>query len=127
MVTLNTAATLQVALQHQRRVLEGVEAVTNTTNDLIAQTAEQLKTQGVEIQKRAASTQLDIETLKKAFLDVQGALDDLSEFRRNALPQMATSIVEMDNLTGDMEKSIQKMEKGDAISNETVFDIRISD
>lgn len=42
---LNTAATLQIALQRQRKVLEGVQAVNQTTNELIGQTAEQLKTQ----------------------------------------------------------------------------------
>lgn len=124
---LNTAATLQVALQHQRKVLEGVEAVTATTNDLIAQTAEQLKTQGVQIQKRAAEAQLDIETLKRAFLDVESALEDLSAFRRNALPQMANSIVEMDQLSGEMEKSIQRMEKGDQVANDMILDIEIID
>ncbi len=124
---LNTAATLQVALQHQKKVLQGVEAVTNTTNDLIAGTAEQLKTQGVAIQKRAAGAQLDIETLKKAFTDVQSALDDISEFRRNALPQMASSIVEMEGLTSKMEDSISKMEKGNEVADDLILDIEIKE
>lgn len=124
---LNTAATLQVALQHQKRVLEGVEAVTNTTNDLIAGTAEQLKTQGVAIQKRAAQAQLDIDVLKKAFSDVESALQDISDFRRNALPQMANSISEMDGLTEKMEGSISKMEKGNQVSNDFILDIEIKD
>jgi len=124
---LNTAATLQVALQHQNKVLQGVEAVTKTTNDLIAGTAEQLKTQGVAIQKRAAGTQLDIETLKQAFSDVQTALADISEFRRNALPQMAHSIVEMDGLTSKMEDSIGKMEKGNEVSDDLILDIEIKE
>ncbi len=124
---LNTAATLQVALQHQKKVLAGVEAVTDTTNDLIAGTAEQLKNQGVEIQKRAASTQLDIDTLKRAFADVQSALDDISEFRRKALPNMANSIVEMDALTSQMDSSINKMEKGNEVSDEFILDIEIKE
>jgi len=124
---LNTAATLQVALQHQKKVLQGVEAVTNTTNDLIAGTANQLKTQGVEIQKRAAQTQLDTDMLKRAFQDVQSALEDISEFRRNALPQMANSIVEMDGLTSKMEDSISKMEKGNDVSDEFILEIEIKD
>ncbi len=124
---LNTAATLQVALQHQKKVLEGVEAVTNTTNDLIAGTAEQLKTQGVAIQKRASQAQLDIDTLKQAFSDVDSALQDISDFRRNALPQMANSINEMDGLTQKMESSISKMEKGNEVSEDFILDIEIRD
>lgn len=120
---LNTAATLQIALQHQMKVLKGVEAVTDTTNELIAGTAEQLKTQGTQIQKRAAAAQIDIEALKKAFGDVEAALRDISDFRRNALPQMSQSIIEMDEVTGKMENSIQKMEQGNVLTNEMVFEL----
>lgn len=107
---LSTASTLALALQAQKKVLKGVQSVTETTNDLIAGTAKTLRTQGVEIQKQATQTQLDMDTLKQAFTDVQAALDELSSFRRNALPQMAHSIVEMNDLTGKMENSIRKME-----------------
>ena len=120
---LNTAATLQIALQHQKKVLEGVEAVTQTTNDLIAGTAEQLKTQGAAIQKQASQATLDIETLKKAFSDVQAALDDISQFRRDALPQMAQSIVEMDGITGQMEQTIQKLEKGTSAADVLILEV----
>ncbi len=122
---LNVAATLALALQGQKKVLKGVQAVTETTDDLIAQTARQLKTQGAEIHKQAASTQLDIEKLKAAFLDVQSALDDISRFRREALPTMASSIVEMDKLTEDMNQEIEKMEGGTQI--EDVLEIEIID
>ena len=120
---LNTAATLQIALQRQKKVLQGVEAVTETTNDLIAGTAEQLKTQGAAIQKQASQATLDIEVLKKAFMDVQGALDDISEFRRGALPQMAQSIVEMDGITGRMEDTINKLEKGNSAAQAFVLEV----
>lgn len=120
---LNTAATLQVALQHQVKVLKGVEAVTETTNDLIAGTAEQLKTQGVQIQKQASQATLDIQVLKQAFNDIEEALDDISNFRRNALPQMAQSIVEMGEITDNMEDKITQYEKGNQISPEDIFEI----
>ncbi len=40
---------------------------------MIAQTAEKLKIQGVEIHKQASSAQLDMDVLKKAFSDIQDA------------------------------------------------------
>ena len=123
---LNTAATLQVALQRQKKVLEGVKAVTDTTNDLIAGTSEQLKTQGTQIQKQAAEATLNIDTLRKAFQDVEAALEDISSFRRNALPEMANSITEMDALTGQMESAIQKMEKGNQVSEEFILQLSSS-
>lgn len=121
---LGIAATLALALQTQKKVLEGVQAVNKTTDDLIAQTAAQLKTQGAEIHKQAAGAQLDIDKLKQAFSDVEQALSDINRFRREALPTMASSIVEMDKLTGDMEKSIQKLEGGTKAQDELVFDIK---
>lgn len=121
---LNTAATLQIALQRQKKVLEGVQAVTETTNDLIAGTAEQLKQQGTAIQKQASETMLDITTLKQAFQDVELALQDISEFRRNALPKMAESITEMDQITGSMESAIVKMEEGSVASDDIIIELQ---
>lgn len=120
---LQTAATLAVALQHQKRVLQGVQSVTETTNELIVQTSEQLKTQGVEIQKQASSTALDIDKLRIAFQNVESALEEISNFRRQALPQMAKSIVEMNDLSQRMEGAIQKMEKGTEVKQELAIDL----
>lgn len=109
---LNVAVTVALALANQKIVLDKIDAVNKTTNHLIAQTAAQLRTQGAEIHKQASETQLDMETLKKAFADINAALDDISSFRKKALPQMAGSILEMDTLTKNMEASIQRMEEG---------------
>ncbi|MEO0335382.1 MAG: toxic anion resistance protein [Pseudomonadota bacterium] len=108
---LEVAVTVAVALTNQEIVLKKIDALTSTTNSLIGGTAERLKTQGAEIQKRAASSQLDIDTLRQAFADINTALEDISSFRSEALPQMAETIVEMDQLTEKAEVAIQKMEE----------------
>jgi len=120
---LNTAATLQIALVRQKKVLRGVQAVTETTNDLIVETSESLKNQGVDIQKQATQAQLDVEQLKVAFNNIDAALKDISSFRRNALPQMAQSILEMDELTTKMGEGIEKMEGGNAVAEQMSDDI----
>ena len=109
---LNVAVTVALALANQKIVLDKIDAVNLTTNKLIAQTAAQLRTQGAAIHKQASSTQLDIEVLKKAFVDVNAALDDISNLRKEALPQMANHILEMDKLTRASEESIRRLEKG---------------
>lgn len=109
---LNVAVTVALALANQKIVLDKIDAVNKTTNRLIAQTASQLRTQGAEIHKQASSTQLDMETLKRAFADINAALDDISTFRKKALPQMANNILEMDTLTKATEEAIARMEKG---------------
>ncbi len=111
-IALETASVMSIALQHQKKLLDATQAVNNTTNDLLVQTSEQLKTQGVAIQKQASESQLDIEKLKQAFGNIEAALEDISQYRQAALPQMAQSIVEMDQLSETMEKRIQDMEQG---------------
>ena len=107
---LQVAVTLALALANQKIVLQKVQAVNETTDNLIAGTAERLRTQGAEIHKMAAGTTLDIDTLKKAFADIRTAIDDVARFRQDALPQMAKAITELDQLSGEAEKSINIMD-----------------
>lgn len=109
---LETAATVAMALANQKIVLDKVNAVSQTTSDLIAGTAARLKTQGTEIHKQASSAQLNLESLKSAFADLKIAMEEVSTFRVNALPQMANTIIELDKISSDAEKAIVKMEEG---------------
>lgn len=109
---LETAATVAMALANQKIVLDKVQSVSQTTSDLIAGTSARLKTQGTEIQKQASSAQLNLDSLKSAFADLKIAMEDVSTFRVNALPQMANTILELDRISADAEKTIVKMEEG---------------
>jgi len=109
---LEVAVTVSVALAHQQIVLDKLIAVNKTTDDLILKTSERLKTQGVKIHKQASSAQLQVETLKKAFANINSAMEDVANFRREALPQMATLIGELDAVSAQAEEAVQKMEKG---------------
>ncbi len=110
---LQVGVTLALALANQKIVLEKVQAINETTEDLIAGTAKRLRTQGAAIQKQASSTMLDINVLKQAFDDVSAALEDISTFRQNALPQMAENILELDKMAVKAEKEIRKVEKAE--------------
>ncbi|HEY5719226.1 MAG TPA: toxic anion resistance protein, partial [Gammaproteobacteria bacterium] len=122
---LQVAVTLALALANQRLVLEKVQAVTETTNSLIAGTAERLKEQGAAIHKQAASTQLDMDVLRKAFADIRAALDDISQYRQEALPRMADAILEMDKLAAESEETIKRIEGVEEAAKE--FPIEIVD
>jgi uncharacterized protein YaaN involved in tellurite resistance len=116
MSALQVAATLALALANQRIVLEKVESVNVTTNKLIAGSAKRLKEQGAEIHKQASSTQLDMNVLKQSFADIRSALDDISKFRRDALPKMAQTIVELNSMTEEQDKAIEDLEKGNRVA-----------
>lgn len=109
---LQVAATVAMALANQKIVLDKINSVNQTTNDLIAGTASRLKTQGVEIQKQASTASLNMDTLKVAFQDLKTAMDDISTFRQKALPQMAQAVLQMDKLSEEAKLAIEKMDKG---------------
>lgn len=111
---LQVAVTVALALAHQKIVIDKVEAINRTTSDLIAGTAERLKTQGTEIHEQAAGAMLDMNSLRQAFQDINIAFDEISRYRREALPQMATTILELDKLAAESEEAIERLEKGQA-------------
>jgi len=109
---LQVAVTVALALAHQKIVLDKIEAINATTSEMIAGTAERLKTQGTQIHQQASSTMLDMESLRQAFADIDTALDEISRYRREALPTMAGTILELDQLTAESEEAIENMERG---------------
>jgi uncharacterized protein YaaN involved in tellurite resistance len=115
---LEVAVTVALALENQKLVLDKLTSVNRTTSDLLAGTASRLKTQGVEINKQSSSSTLDMNSLKSAFTDIQAALDDLSSFRLKALPQMASAVLELDQLNGNVQKKISSMENAKKVTPE---------
>lgn len=111
---LQVAVTVALALAHQKIVIDKVEAINRTTSDLIAGTAERLKTQGTQIHEQAAGAMLDMDSLRQAFQDINLAFDEISRYRKEALPQMATTIIELDKLAEESEEAIERLEKGQA-------------
>ncbi len=120
---LQVGVTLALALANQRIVLEKVQAVNKTTEELIAGTAARLRTQGAEIQKQASTTQLDIGVLQQAFADIKVALDDISRYRQEALPHMAKNILELDQLASESEKQIRKVEKAEQVAGDFTLEL----
>jgi uncharacterized protein YaaN involved in tellurite resistance len=122
-VALQVAIACALALAHQKIVLDKIEVLNRTTSELIGHTAERLKTQGVAIHKQASSAMLDMETLERAFQDIKTAMDDISKFRRESLPQMAQNIMRLDSLTAEAEEAIERMDRGDQAQRAIVIDV----
>lgn len=120
---LQIAVAASLALANQKIVLEKIESVNKTTDDLILSTSRQLREQGVAVHKQASSTQLNMESLREAFRNINAAMEDISNFRREALPQMKSVIDEMVKMTAEAEQSIKKMEEGNKAQSSLVIDI----
>ncbi len=120
---LQVASTVAMALANQKIVLDKIESVNKTTSDLIAGTAARLKTQGTAIHKQASSAQINMDSLKQAFADLRIAMDDISTYRIQALPQMASTVRELDQMTSDASKQIEKINKGNQAKPQIKIDI----
>ncbi|MCG6659703.1 toxic anion resistance protein [Halomonas campisalis] len=109
---LTVAIAVALALANQRLVLDRVESLNATTSEMIAGTAKALRHQGVEIQTRASSALLDMQSLEEAFGDVMAAIDDLSRYRQEALPQLDDQINRLGTLARQGGEAIERLQRG---------------
>lgn len=112
---LTIGATIMLGLANQKKVLDKVKAVNETTDRILLATSETLKTQGVEIQKQASSATLNIENLKMALSNAIEAINEVETFKRNALPEMDKAISQLNSLSDTVETKILKMEEAEKI------------
>lgn len=115
---LNVAVTTALALANQRLVLDRVEALNTTTSEMIAGTAQKLRSQGVDIQNRSASAMLDMEKLEDAFDDVIGAIDEVSRYRREALPRLDEQIDRLEAMAEKGGTAISNLERGNSAAEQ---------
>lgn len=113
---LRTAVTIAGALYNQKIVLEKVTMLNETTNQMILATSRMLKEQGVAIQKQATEAVISPDTLKQAFADVISALDDISEYKQKALPQMQQTIEDFRTISEEGEKQLNRIENRNKFS-----------
>lgn len=89
---LRTAVIVAQALANQRLVLEQVSALNSRTSDLIASTAEMMKTQAGAIHEKAAHATLDLQQLRGAFTHIYATLDLMANYKVKALANMQTTV-----------------------------------
>ncbi|MFD7788710.1 toxic anion resistance protein [Streptomyces nojiriensis] len=99
---LRIAVMLASALDHQRRVIEQVNALKGTTEELIRGNAEMLSTQSGEIQRIAADPAVGAETLRTAFAQIYKTLDAIDTFKAQATENMAATV---ESLAGELQSA----------------------
>ena len=112
--SLRVAVTVAGALYNQKIVLDKVKALNATTESMIASTSRMLKEQGTEIQRQATEATVSPETLKQAFADALGALDDISTYKQEALPRIDQTIQEFKQIAEKGEVRLKQMEDAGA-------------
>jgi uncharacterized protein YaaN involved in tellurite resistance len=105
---LRTAVIVSEALGTQKLVLDQIDAVNDVTNKLIMGNAERLQQQGVEIQKRATTSAVDPEVLKKSFEQIFKAMDAIDSFREQALPNMKKTVESLEQSVNHAKEYLSK-------------------
>ena len=99
---LRTAVTVAQAMTNQKLVLEQIGALNTTTAGMIDSTGEMLKTQSSAIHQQAASSTIPLETLQKAFQNIYDTMDQIDQFKLEALGNMKQTV---ETLGKEVEKS----------------------
>lgn len=105
---LETAMTVAGALSTQKLVLDQIEAVNATTNNVILRTSEMLKEQTGRIHEQAASATVKPEVLEKAFQDIYATMDAIDTFKIKANASMEQTV---NSLGRTLERSAGYIER----------------
>lgn len=105
---LRISVMLASALDHQKKVVEQVNALRGTTEDLIRGNAEMLATQSGEIQRIAADPAVGAETLRSAFQQIYRTLDAIDTYKVQATEVMASTV---ESLTAELQHASAYLER----------------
>jgi uncharacterized protein YaaN involved in tellurite resistance len=89
---LRTAVIVAQALANQKLVLDQINALNATTNNMILSTSEMLRQQSGQIQEQASSSMVDVATLQKAFDNIYATMDAIDTYKAKAVDSMATTV-----------------------------------
>ncbi|WP_048910596.1 toxic anion resistance protein [Streptomyces sp. NRRL WC-3744] len=108
---LRISVMLASALDSQKKVVEQVNALRGTTEDLIRGNAEMLATQSGEIQRIAADPAVGAETLRAAFQQIYRTLDAIDSYKVQATGVMASTV---QSLTDELHSASARLERSRA-------------
>lgn len=112
MIALGVAASLALALSRQKKVLTALQSSRQITEKMIGDIADRLLEQGTAIMKEVSDPYIQVKVLEQAFSKTLQAMDEVSAYRAEAIQKMKGEIQALNTITSDMEKNIQRMEKG---------------
>lgn len=113
---LRIAVTIAAALSNQKLVIEQVNALRGTTEDIIRTNAEMLAGQSGEIQRIAAEPAVGLETLRKSFEQIYRTIDTIDTYKAQAVANMQTTVealgTEMNRASAYLARAHERGELG---------------
>lgn len=114
---LRTGVMVASALYDQKVVINKINAINNTTSDIITSTSHILHEQGNEIQKSSSETMISPEVLQDAFNEAIAAVEDVSTYKQEALPKMKETINLFSQMAIEGQKVVNKIETAENTNN----------
>ena len=107
---LRTGVMVASALYDQKIVMDKINILNATTENIIETTSRMLKEQGSEIQKHSAEAMISPDVLKASFAEALSAIEDVSTYKEQALPQMKETILMFNDMALEGQKVVEKIE-----------------
>lgn len=112
---LRTGVMVASALYDQKIVMDKINVLNETTENIIETTSRMLKEQGSEIQKHSAETMISPDVLKASFAEALQAINDVSTYKQQALPKMKETIDLFSDMANEGQKVVEKIETSNKV------------
>lgn len=109
---LRTGIMVAAALYNQKITMDKIKILNDTTENVINSTSKILRQQGTEIQKASTETMISPEVLQDSFNEALAAIEDLSNYKTQALGQMQETINTFSKMAVEGEDIVRKIETG---------------
>ncbi|AEH07921.1 MULTISPECIES: toxic anion resistance protein [Protofrankia] len=105
---LRTAVIVAQALANQKLVLDQINALNATTNNMIMSTSELLRQQSGQLQEQASSSTVSVEALQKAFDNIFATMDAIDTYRAKAVESMAATVTALETQVGRSKSYLER-------------------
>lgn len=112
---LRTAIMVAEALNNQKLVLDQIDAVNQTTNNIILQTSEQLRIQTGRIHEQAATSGVKPEVLEQAFNNIYATMDEIDNFKQKANESMSQTVNALENQITRTKPYLERAQRNQAL------------
>jgi uncharacterized protein YaaN involved in tellurite resistance len=92
-------------------IIKKIQLLNETTENIIESTSRMLREQGGDIQRQSMDSMISVDVLKRSFDDALTAIEEISAFRENALPQMQQTIEQFREMAENGQIVVSRLEK----------------
>jgi uncharacterized protein YaaN involved in tellurite resistance len=113
---LRTAVMVAQALANQKLVLDQIQALNTTTENLIESTSEMLRDQSGRVHEQASSSTISVEKLQAAFDNIYASMDAIDTYKAQALDSMKQTVDALQTEVGKAQAYLDRAHGADKTS-----------